>query len=64
MKLSRRELTLGAAVAALAPQAGAQNAGPVQNPAQQARETYQRNSETLRKFDIPMDTEPAFQFKP
>lgn len=67
MKLSRRELTLGAAAAALAPQAQAQNAPAANNASQQAqaaRDFYQRNSETLTKFEIPMDTEPAFQFKP
>jgi hypothetical protein len=64
VKLSRRELTLGAAAAALAPQVQAQNAAQPPDPTQQALEVYRRNSETLKKFDIPMDTEPAFQFKP
>ena len=67
MKISRRELTLGAAAAALAPQTGAQNAPDATSPtqhAQAAREAYQRNSDTLTKFEIPMDTEPAFQFRP
>lgn len=64
MKFSRRELTLGAAVAALAPKVSAQPAPPAGDATQQARDAWQRNAETLAKFEIPMATEPAFQFKP
>ena len=28
-----------------------------------AKEQVRKNSETLAKFDLPMSTEPAFQFK-
>jgi hypothetical protein len=64
VKLSRRELTLGAAVAALAPKVSAQTAPAASDATQQARDAWQRNSEILAKFEIPMATEPAFQFKP
>jgi hypothetical protein len=55
---------LGAAAAALAPKVKAQPAPPAGDATQQARDAWQRNSETLAKFEIPMATEPAFQFKP
>jgi hypothetical protein len=42
----------------------AQSAAQTPDPTQQALEVYRRNSEVLKKFEIPMDTEPAFQFKP
>ena len=64
MKITRRQL----AVAALAPAAlAAQNPPPVPaNPEEEmaaARAQNQRNSAALEKFAVPMDAEPAFQFK-
>jgi hypothetical protein len=59
-----------AAGSAIAARASAQTAAtpapvPPANPdfAQQARDSVQRNHDALAKFDIPMATEPAFQFK-
>lgn len=66
MKLSRRDLTVAAAAAALATKTHAQTAPAGNTPQDQARlarENNQRASETLAKFEIPMATEPAFQFK-
>ena len=65
MKLSRRQL-VSVAAGSLAGTAAAQTASP---PAatdlnQQARESNKRISDTLSKFEIPVATEPAFQFKP
>jgi hypothetical protein len=62
MKLNRRQLMKAAAWApALA--ARAQQPATEADPAKAARDTNQRNSETLAKFEVPMSTEPAFQFK-
>jgi len=59
-KFTRRELAIAAAAAAMAVQA--------QQPVQEdltkaARDLNARNIETLTKFEIPISTEPAFQFK-
>ena len=64
MKLTRREL-----VAALAPAAAlAQTVSPrvPATPAdelQAAQARLKANSEALSKLTVPMETEPAFQFK-
>jgi len=67
MKLTRRQL-----VAALAPAAAlAQTVAPSQtatpaNPADELKAAQARlkaNSEALAKLPVPMETEPAFQFK-
>lgn len=61
MKLTRRDL----AAALLAPAAAAQTPQPppAADPVQAARDRIQANGDILAKIDIPMDTEPAFQFK-
>ncbi len=59
MKLTRRELT----AALLAPAAAAQTPPPAADPVQAARDRIKANGDALAKIDIPMDTEPAFQFK-
>lgn len=60
MKLSRRDL----ATAVLAPTLAAQSPPPPGGDANAALETVRRNGETLAGFDLPIETEPAFQFKP
>lgn len=64
-KLSRREIVLGVAGAAgvaLNAPANAQEP-PATDLARAAREANQRNSEALSKMELPLATEPAFQFK-
>jgi hypothetical protein len=63
MRLSRREIVWGAAGAALSVPAPGQTPPEVVNLAKAARDAVQRNSEALAKMDIPISTEPAFQFK-
>jgi hypothetical protein len=59
MRITRRELA--AAVLAAAPI-------PAQIPADDllkaARDRLKSNSDALAKVEVPMTTEPAFQFKP
>ena len=65
MKLTRRELAItaaGAAAIAVQAESAAQTA-PGDDLIKTVRATNARNSETLAKFEIPMATEPAFQFK-
>jgi hypothetical protein len=66
MKLSRRELAGLAATGLLKQAQAAQSpeATPTIDFAKAARDTIQRNSEALGKFDVPIGTEPAFLFKP
>jgi hypothetical protein len=68
MRLSRREIVWGAAGAALSVPAPGQTPAAAVDPAvadfaKAARDAMQRNSEALAKTDIPVSTEPAFQFK-
>lgn len=58
MKISRRDL----ASVALAVTASAQTANE-SDELTQAKQLVARNSEALLKHEIPMATEPAFQFK-
>ena len=62
-KLTRRELALVAAAgaAAASAQTPAQPGG--EDLLKAARDLNARNIETLTKFEIPISTEPAFQFK-
>jgi len=60
-KLTRRELAVIAAAGAVKAQAPGQSGGEVLEKA--ARDLNARNVETLTKFEIPISTEPAFQFK-
>ena len=67
-KITRRQLgiaiTAAAALSAAAqtPQAPAR-AAEKETLAKSARDAIARNSQTLAKYEIPMATEPAFQFK-
>jgi hypothetical protein len=61
MKLNRRQLITAASASALA--ARAQQPAPEADLTKAAHDANQRNSETLAKFEVPMSTEPAFQFK-
>ena len=64
MKLTRRELGAAAVSTVAAAAATAQTPAPAdQNIAQTVRDTNRRNAEALRKFEVPIATEPAFQFK-
>lgn len=60
MKLSRRELV---ALAGSAATALAQTPAPAADPLQTARDANKRVSDALTKFEVPVSTEPAFQFK-
>ena len=72
VKITRRRLAAAAlgSAAALGP-AAALRAASAQAPAPAAhedisaaaKEQVHKYSETLAKFDLPMSTEPAFQFK-
>ena len=61
MKLTRRELAAAALVPACA---AAQEPAPANKELEAAREAVRRSGEALAKRDIPIETEPAFQFKP
>lgn len=61
MKLTRRQLA-GMAVAAPA-LAQTQPADSPSGADQSARDNNKRNSDTLARVEIPVATEPAFQFK-
>lgn len=64
-KITRRRLaaaTLGSGVALRAAHAQTPAPAPTADP-NAAREQVHKHSETLAKFDLPMSTEPAFQFK-
>jgi hypothetical protein len=63
MKLSRRELATAAVAAVVAPPGESQTAQPAADLAKVVHDASQRNSEALAKFEIPIATEPAFQFK-
>jgi len=64
MKLTRRELGAAALGTVAAAGASAQTPAPAdQTIAQLVRDTNRRNAEALAKFEIPIDTEPAFQFR-
>ncbi len=63
MQLTRRKL----AAALLAPPAAAlaqnQPPGAAAGPLDQARQNLQKHVSKLAAVDVPMTTEPAFQFK-
>ena len=63
-KITRRRLMAASITAgAGAAVAGAQTAPTQTDVAQATREQNQRASDVLAKFEIPLATEPAFQFK-
>ena len=58
--LSRRELGTAALIASLAPAVQAQTPPDLANA---VRDAQQRSLDTLAKYEVPIATEPAFQFK-
>jgi hypothetical protein len=62
MTLTRRELAAAAVAAVVAPSAESQTPQSA-DLAKAVRDANQRNAEALAKFEIPIATEPAFQFK-
>lgn len=60
MKLTRRKLAL---VLASSAGAAAQTEAPPEDEAKTARDRLRAAADALAKHDIPMSTEPAFQFK-
>ena len=62
MKLSRRELA-GALIAGTSLTVSAQNPPAVAEAAQNAADAIRRNSEALAQVELPLSTEPAFQFR-
>ena len=68
MTLTRRELAAAAVAAMAAPSAESQTPQPAADLAKTdlakaVHDANQRNSEALTKFEIPIATEPAFQFR-
>jgi hypothetical protein len=68
MTLTRRELAAAAVAAVAAPSAESQTQPSAADLAKTdmakvVHDANQRNSEALTKFEIPIATEPAFQFK-
>jgi hypothetical protein len=61
-KITRRRLAAAALSSAAALHAVSAQA-PAPDDLNAAREQVRKHSETLAKFDLPMSTEPAFQFK-
>lgn len=69
MKLTRRKLTVAlaaipAAAASAQAQADATRRATVEEDLTAARENIRNNVEQMKRFKLPMATEPAFQFKP
>jgi hypothetical protein len=66
MKFTRRKLAVAALASAGLGARSMQAPAPTppEDPNAAAKEQGNKNSETLAKFDLPMSTEPAFQFKP
>ena len=62
MKITRRKLAL-AALGSAAVVRPAPAHGQPEDLNAAAKEQLRKNSETLAKFDLPMSTEPAFEFK-
>jgi hypothetical protein len=60
--MSRRKLA--AVLLSPAPLSGQAPAAPAADELQAARQRTQRTAETLRKFKVPIATEPSFAFKP
>jgi hypothetical protein len=60
--ITRRKLAL-AVLGAPAAARAAQTPSPPEDLSTAAAEQVRKNSEALVKVDVPMSTEPAFQFK-
>jgi hypothetical protein len=67
MKITRRKLAAALAAPALAGRmptaAAAQTTATPADPLEAAKARIKANSDALAKQDVPMSTEPAFQFK-
>jgi hypothetical protein len=61
-RITRRKLAL-AVLGAPAVARAAQTPSPPEDLSTAAAERVRKNSEALAKFEVPMSTEPAFQFK-
>lgn len=61
MKITRRELAAALGSAATLRSPAAENPPADLNVA--AKEQIEKNAEALAKVELPMSTEPAFQFK-
>jgi hypothetical protein len=68
-KMTRRSLAIALAAPALAAPGPAANeaanaqAAPAADPLQAAKDRIKTNGDALAKENVPMATEPAFQFK-
>lgn len=62
MKLTRRQMVAGLAPAAALAQAPAAPATPA-DELKAAEARRKANSQALAKLEVPMDVEPAFQFR-
>jgi hypothetical protein len=65
-KITRRRLAAAALGSGIALRAGEAQTPDPATPGDlnaTAKEQVHKHSETLAKFDLPMSTEPAFQFK-
>jgi hypothetical protein len=62
MKVTRRQLAATLAATAVRPQTPCLAATPAEE-LEAARERIRRNAAKLAQVKLPMDTEPAFQFK-
>ena len=62
-KITRRQLAGVAAGSAVVSLAIAQTPATPQDFDRAARESHLENTQELKKFEIPMSLEPAFQFK-
>jgi len=62
-KITRRRLAAAALSSAAALHAVSAQAPAPDDLNAAAREQVRKHSDTLAKFDLPMSTEPAFQFK-
>ncbi|HEX4278614.1 MAG TPA: hypothetical protein VHZ74_24830 [Bryobacteraceae bacterium] len=63
MKITRRQLAAVAAGSAAVSFTAITAQTPESDWDKAARESHRENSDVLRKFEIPMATEPAFHFK-
>jgi hypothetical protein len=64
-KITRRGLMVASITAGAGAAATSAQTTPAQSDlAKATREQNQRAGDVLAKFDIPLATEPAFQFKP
>jgi hypothetical protein len=62
--VSRRELAAAVGLAIPAAAAAQQSAAPATDLDAAARDQIKRNTDQLRKFKVPIATEPSFSFRP